>query len=88
MLQPLTSSIGASSTSISHLVLFVCMSSRLLLRLGASFFFLPGSAFADDFSKTVAAIALGRGLAGLCLLDASAVFVGTPVAGHQDQASR
>jgi len=56
VLQPLASNIGASSPSLSHLVSFVCMDSRLLLRLGASFFFLSGAALADHFGQAVAAI--------------------------------
>jgi hypothetical protein len=60
VLQPLASSIGASSASVSHLVLFVCMGSRLLLRLGASLFFLAGIALAQGLGPPVAAVALRR----------------------------
>ncbi len=85
VLQPLASSIGANSTSISHLVFFSCMGSRLLLRLGASLFFLPGAALAQYLSQAIAAIALGRCRGSLSAFDRSAVLVGAPVGGHHQQ---
>ena len=86
MLQPLASSIGANSASVSHLVLFVCMGSRLLLRLGASLFFIAGIALAQSLGQTVAAVALRRCGQGLATLHRSAVLVGAPVrCQHQRQ---
>lgn len=58
VLQPLASSIGVSSTSVSHLGLFVCMGSCLFLRLGASLFFFAGIALAYGLGLPVAAVAL------------------------------
>jgi len=86
--QPLASSIGASSVSISRLVLFICMGSRLFLRLGALMFLLTGATLTDHLGKAVAAIALGRHLVSLRLLYTPAVLVGAPMAGHQDHGSR
>jgi hypothetical protein len=45
--QPQTSSIGVSSASISNGSFVLCMGPRLLLRLGASLFFLTGTTLAD-----------------------------------------
>ncbi|OAH45594.1 hypothetical protein AYJ70_20935 [Pseudomonas monteilii] len=56
--QPLASSIGISSASISSLSFFLGMGSRLLLRRGASLFFLPGAALTDHFGQAVTAISL------------------------------
>ena len=86
VLQPLASSIGASSASVSHLVLFVCMGSRLLLRLGASLFFLAGIALAQGLGPPVVAVALRRYGQGLAALHRPAVLVGAPVRRqHQGQ---
>jgi hypothetical protein len=57
--QPLTSSIGTNSASVRNRSFFLGMSSRLLLRLGASLFFLPGVPFADHFGQPVTTISLG-----------------------------
>lgn len=54
--QPLASSIGASSASISNRSFFLSMGSRLLLRLDASLFFLAGSPLADHFRQPVTAV--------------------------------
>ena len=56
--QPLASSIGASSASISNRSFFLCIGPRFLLRLSASLFFLPGTALADHFGQSVTAIPL------------------------------
>jgi len=63
------------------------MGSRLLLRLSALIFLLTGTTLTKHLGKAVATVTLGRCLAGLGLLDASAVFVRAPVSGHQEQAS-
>jgi len=54
--QPLASSIGASIASVSSRSFFLGMGSCLLLRLGASLFFLSGAVFADHLGQTVAAV--------------------------------
>lgn len=59
VLQPLASSIGASSASISNRSFFLGMGSRLLLRLGASLFFLSSATFAQHLGQPFAAVALG-----------------------------
>ncbi|CAM3893392.1 hypothetical protein CCOS865_02241 [Pseudomonas reidholzensis] len=69
VVQPLASSIGASSTSASNLVFFVSMGSRLLLRRGAALLFIPGAAFAQRFGKPVTAVALRCSGAGVGVLD-------------------
>ena len=56
--QPLASSIGVSSASISNRSFILGMGSRLLLRLGASLFFLPGTALADDLGQPVTTVTL------------------------------
>ncbi|POG14591.1 hypothetical protein BGP82_06850 [Pseudomonas putida] len=56
--QPLVSSIGVSSTSISNRSFFLGMGSRLLLRRGASLFFLAGIPLADHLGQAVTAITL------------------------------
>ena len=56
--QPLASSIGVSSASISNRSFFLGMSSRFLLRLGASLFFLSGAALANHLRQTVTAVSL------------------------------
>gem|GEM_PF-1177486 len=86
--QPLASSIGTSSTSTRNRSFFMTMGSCLLLRLGALMFLLTGTTLTEHLGKTVAAIALGRGLASLRTLYTPAVLVGAPVAGHQDYGNR
>jgi hypothetical protein len=56
--QPLASSIGVNSASISNRSFFLGMGSRLLLRCGASLFFLPGTSLADQLGKPVTAVSL------------------------------
>ncbi|CAG8863169.1 hypothetical protein PS627_00105 [Pseudomonas fluorescens] len=86
VLQPLASSIGASSASISNRSFFLGMGSRLLLRLGASLFFLPGAAFTQRFRQPLATVALGRCSQGFGSLDRPAVLVCATVGGqHQRQ---
>jgi hypothetical protein len=65
VLQALASSSGASSASVGHLVVFVCMGSCLLLRLGASLFFLAGIALALGLGQAIAAVTLRPGCLGL-----------------------
>jgi len=86
--QPLASSVSASTTGSRDNSLIMGIGSRLLLRLRALMFLLTSATLTDHLGKTVAAIALGRGLAGLRLLDTPAVLIGAPVAGHQDHGSR
>jgi hypothetical protein len=80
--QPLTRSIGTSSTSTRNRSFLMTMASRLLLRLGALMFLLTNAALAEHLGKAVAAIALGRHLACLRLLYTPAMLVGGPVSGH------
>ncbi|MNC50771.1 hypothetical protein D3C75_1000340 [compost metagenome] len=54
--QPLASSIGASSASISNRSIFLSMRSHLLLRPGAPLFFLPSTALADQLGQAIAAV--------------------------------
>ncbi len=79
VLQPLASNIGASSPSVSHLVLFVCMGSRLLLRLGASLFFRAGIALSQRLGQPIAAITLRRCGKRLTALHRPAMLVYAPV---------
>ena len=65
VLQALASSSGASSASVGHLVVFVCMGSCLLLRLGAALFFLACLALALGLGQMIAAVTLRPGCLGL-----------------------
>jgi hypothetical protein len=79
VLQPLASSIGVSSTSVSHLDLFVCMGSCLFLRLSASLFFFAGIALAQGLGLPFAAVALRRCSQAQAALHRSTVLVGSPI---------
>lgn len=65
VLHPLASSVSASSASISNRSFFLGIGSRLLLRRGASLFFLPGAALADHFRQPVTAVSLSCCLSGI-----------------------
>ena len=65
VLQALASSSGASSASVGHLVVFVCMDSCLLLRLGAASFFLARLTLALGLGQAIAAVTLRPGCLGL-----------------------
>ncbi|KEY88673.1 hypothetical protein PC358_05945 [Pseudomonas capeferrum] len=56
--QPLASSIGASSASISNRSFFMRFHPRLLLRVCAPVFFLARRSFANDLGQAVAAVSL------------------------------
>jgi hypothetical protein len=56
--QPLASSIGVRSASISNRSFFLGMGSRLLLRRGAPLFFLAGIPLADHLGQPVTAVSL------------------------------
>ncbi|VVM40699.1 hypothetical protein PS631_00266 [Pseudomonas fluorescens] len=66
--QPLASSIGASSASISNRSFFMCMGSSLLLRLGALLFFCSGIPFTQHFGQAIAAVACCCSGGGACSL--------------------
>ncbi|AGN81548.1 hypothetical protein L483_08415 [Pseudomonas putida H8234] len=56
MAQPLASSIGVSSASISNLSFFIAFYPRLLLRICAAVFFQTRRALANHFGESVAAV--------------------------------
>ncbi|MNV71729.1 hypothetical protein D3C71_1647660 [compost metagenome] len=84
-MQPLASSIGASSASVSNLLFFCCIGSRLLLRLRASLFFLPGIALAQQLGQPITAVTGCGGCVALGLFHRPPMLVGAPVGRQQQQ---
>jgi hypothetical protein len=83
--QPLASSIGASSASISSRSFFLCMGSRLLLRLGASLFFCSSIPLTEHFGQAIAAVARCGSRDCICAFYRSAILVYAPVRSEQRQ---
>ncbi|POF89349.1 hypothetical protein BGP80_15835 [Pseudomonas putida] len=81
VVQPLTNSIGTSSASISNGPFFVCMGSRLLLRLGALMFLCSSFTLAQHLSQAIAAVTLRGNQVCLRALHRSPVLVDQPVRG-------
>ncbi|MCS4282470.1 hypothetical protein M2396_000735 [Pseudomonas sp. BIGb0278] len=69
VVQPLANSIGASSASIRNGPFFVCIGSRLLLRLGASLFFCSSIPLTEHFGQAIAAVACCCYSRCICPLD-------------------
>ncbi|MGX1179934.1 hypothetical protein AB7M31_003002 [Pseudomonas sp. IAP-CY TE4608] len=67
--QPLASSIGVSSASISNRSFFQGICSHLLAHVGAALFFLSSAPLSDYFRETLATVARRRRLARLGKLD-------------------